>query len=197
MKKFGFTLMEIIVTIGIIGVVAAITAPTINNIMPDKNKIKVMKAYKTLSDINAEIMDDKEVWQNSPTVDKGGWTHMPEREYPEELTRRLEVVQLPAMPARELNFQTVDGMGWRVIDLDGRFAYVEINTNDDKKDDCIYSASCRNPRRYSFNIEEDQLKITPADPLTAAFLANPNKLNDRKAALKTAKNDTKNYNAQY
>ena len=67
MKKFGFTLMEIIVTIGIIGVVAAITAPTINNIMPDKNKIKVMQndqdeiknfylyESKMLGDINLDL----------------------------------------------------------------------------------------------------------------------------------------------
>jgi len=46
MKKLGFTLSEIIVTLCIIGVVAAITAPLIENLVPDKNKMMVLKYYK-------------------------------------------------------------------------------------------------------------------------------------------------------
>ena len=48
MKKFGFTLAEVIVTLGIIGLLAAITAPLLGSLTPDQNKIKVLKAYKIL-----------------------------------------------------------------------------------------------------------------------------------------------------
>ena len=36
MKKFGFTLSEVIVTLGVIGIVAAITSPLLTGIIPDK-----------------------------------------------------------------------------------------------------------------------------------------------------------------
>ena len=61
MKK-GFTLAELLVTLGTIGVLAAITAPMITGLMPDKNKMMVIKAYKTLSDINQELLDDPSIY---------------------------------------------------------------------------------------------------------------------------------------
>ncbi len=55
MKKFGFTLMEVIIALGIVGVVAAISTPLLNNLIPDKDKIAVLKTYKIIGDINNEI----------------------------------------------------------------------------------------------------------------------------------------------
>ena len=48
MKK-GFTLAELLITMGIIGVIAAILAPAIGNLMPDSNKGKVLKVYNALT----------------------------------------------------------------------------------------------------------------------------------------------------
>ena len=61
MKKNGFTLAELLIAIGIIGIVAAVTAPQLNKLLPDENKSKVLKAYKALNDINEE----NEVWNGS------------------------------------------------------------------------------------------------------------------------------------
>ena len=57
MRKMGFTLSEVLIALTIIGVVAAISAPLVNNVIPDKNKAIVLKAHKTISDINSEILD--------------------------------------------------------------------------------------------------------------------------------------------
>ena len=35
MKKTGFTLAELLITLGIIGVIVAILVPAVNNAMPD------------------------------------------------------------------------------------------------------------------------------------------------------------------
>ena len=48
MKK-GFTLAETIITLGIIGIIAALTLPVLNSARPDANKIKYLKTYDSLS----------------------------------------------------------------------------------------------------------------------------------------------------
>ena len=51
MKKIqkGFTMAEILITLAIIGVVAAIALPAVTSLMPDKNKIMYLKAYDSLA----------------------------------------------------------------------------------------------------------------------------------------------------
>ena len=39
MKKFGFTLAEIMIALSIVGVMAAVVGPAITNLAPDKNKV--------------------------------------------------------------------------------------------------------------------------------------------------------------
>lgn len=49
-KSKGFTLAEVLITLGIIGVVAAITIPTLMQNSQDKEKITALKkTYSTLS----------------------------------------------------------------------------------------------------------------------------------------------------
>ena len=43
MKKFGFTLAELLITLTIVGISVALVAPAVSNIMPDANKAKVLK----------------------------------------------------------------------------------------------------------------------------------------------------------
>ncbi len=72
MKKFGFTLSEIIITLGIIGIVAAITAPMIDGIMPDKNKAMVLKYYKIINDITTELLNNPAIYRNVNCDNTGG-----------------------------------------------------------------------------------------------------------------------------
>jgi len=58
MLKKGFTLQELLITLAIIGIVAAVTAPSIKNLIPNENKVKYMKAYSTLTSLTNEIVGD-------------------------------------------------------------------------------------------------------------------------------------------
>ena len=40
MKKFGFTLAEMIIAIAVVGVLAAASVPLVNSIIPDREKFK-------------------------------------------------------------------------------------------------------------------------------------------------------------
>ena len=48
MTKRGFTLAEVLITLGIIGVIAALTVPAMNKARPDANKVAYLKAYDTI-----------------------------------------------------------------------------------------------------------------------------------------------------
>lgn len=61
MKK-GFTLAELILTMGIIGIIAAIITPSLGDIMPDQSKAKVLKAYNTLTNMTKEIIDNPSMY---------------------------------------------------------------------------------------------------------------------------------------
>ena len=56
MKKFGFTMPELIVTLGIVGIAAAIAAPIIGNLMPDKNKLKAIECYNLVNAATEEFL---------------------------------------------------------------------------------------------------------------------------------------------
>ena len=62
MKKFGFTLAEVLITMGIIGIVAAVAAPTLNAIVPDRNKAKVLKVYNIIQSINSTLLNNPSLY---------------------------------------------------------------------------------------------------------------------------------------
>lgn len=195
MKKRGFTLMEVIVAVGIIGVVAAIATPLLNNLIPDREKIAVLKAYKTICDINAEIQEDRAIWQNTPIANAGGWRHLINGNYPEVVIEQFDIVNGSRQPsARGLRFNTNDGHTWTVEDPDPGYGTIVVDLNDEKRNHCTYNSNnCTKPGQFRFLINSEDLNIKPGDPLTAAYLANSGKLNDKKADYKTAKADRKNY----
>ena len=58
MKKKAFTLAEILIAFGAIGIIAAVTAPMLGSLMPDENKMKVLKNYKILNETTKALLND-------------------------------------------------------------------------------------------------------------------------------------------
>ncbi len=56
-KKFAFTLSEALVTLAILGVLAAILIPVLDNIRPDKDKLTYKKALYSLQKALSSAMD--------------------------------------------------------------------------------------------------------------------------------------------
>lgn len=65
MKK-GFTMMELLVVLAVLGIVGALLAPTISKILPDNNFAMFKKAYLTFSQVNEELVNDARIY---PTGD--------------------------------------------------------------------------------------------------------------------------------
>lgn len=62
MKKLGFTLSELLITLGIVGVTAALVAPAVTNMMPDKNKMMFIKNYNELATLTEKMLNDKKLY---------------------------------------------------------------------------------------------------------------------------------------
>lgn len=59
MKKLtAFTLGEVLVVIGLIGVIAALLMPTLSQMQPDRRKLMFRKAYSTVDRIVTELVND-------------------------------------------------------------------------------------------------------------------------------------------
>lgn len=65
-KKNGYTLAEVLITLGIIGVIAAVCAPLINKYKPDTTKIMYLKTYDMVVDTVQKLIANETIY---PTVD--------------------------------------------------------------------------------------------------------------------------------
>ena len=69
MKKSGFTLAEVLVTLGIIGVVAALTLPVLNtNVQKQKVGPALRKFISTMENANEHILNDNDTTKLSSAV---------------------------------------------------------------------------------------------------------------------------------
>ena len=77
-NKNGFTLAEVLITLVIIGVIAAMTIPTLmNNTNKQEYVSKLKKAYSTMAQATNKIIAD----EGNPRADIGGWATSPEAVY--------------------------------------------------------------------------------------------------------------------
>ena len=62
MKK-GFTIAEILITMGIVAVIAAMTAPAVMNMLPNTSKIKYMNIYNAIITANETMLNDETLYK--------------------------------------------------------------------------------------------------------------------------------------
>lgn len=199
MKKLGFTLSEILVAMGIIAVIAAMTAPMLDSIIPDKNKAKVLKVYKTLSSINADLLGDSSIYiidedGNCSGIDcktlpanpkyNNAAQYSGDVKYCYLLADKLSRANSITQNGNTLTFDTTDGLHWTLACTAGSNPTVTIKTDDST--DCQYG-TCNDKKynSFAFNIKNSG-SVSGGDPLTKAFLMNPTKLNDKKTDLAKA-----------
>ena len=73
MKKFGYTLAEILIAITIIGIMTAVMLPLVNNTKPDKTKVMYLKTYDSLVEILNNVSSNSQIFAVS--TQSGGQTY--------------------------------------------------------------------------------------------------------------------------
>ena len=185
MKKFGYTLAELMVAMTVIGVIAAVAAPVLLNIIPDKNKVKVLKYYAMLDDTINQIFEDESVYHPrtiAPNYNDGYITSINGTDPCSGLTCLEEPFE-DLLQTRLID-GVRDGSTWNITDNEnGTFI---INVVVDGRERKQYSVGdTRNINSFNFRIEQSG-NILAGDPLTDAYLSNPSKLNDKRNDLDTA-----------
>ena len=66
MKKQAYTLAEVLITLSIIGILAAVLVPLANKFKPDKNKAMFLKTYDTIVKAVRELAGNTTIY---PLVD--------------------------------------------------------------------------------------------------------------------------------
>ncbi len=203
MKKSGFTLTELVITVGIIGVAAVLTMPTIMNIIPDKNKLKVLQYHSKIHAKINEILSDPEIYHPYTHYDEvtgeyiitqdgstecAGLSCIDGDIFEKELIRRLK---LQTDEEGKNKFQ--DGVEF-IIANSGNKREISLKIND--ADECTSNIVLDSPTTgcsgrgdiNTFKFTVDNLGgITTNDYLLKAYLANPNEMNNKEKDYKAAK----------
>lgn len=66
LKKQGFTLMEILLCVGIIGILAAILMRVLSGVMPDIDKASFVRAYLTTRTVVSDMINDSSIYSQEP-----------------------------------------------------------------------------------------------------------------------------------
>ena len=67
MKKRAFTMIEVLITLAIVGVISALMIPAINKIRPDENKMMYLKAYDSLVEAVHGLANNKSLYSDIST----------------------------------------------------------------------------------------------------------------------------------
>lgn len=131
MLKKGFTLQELLITMGIVGIVAALTIPAMVKMMPDRNKTMYMKAYNTLVNETEDIISDNSLFwdtgfdgnefqtfgllssEQPEVAPYSADEHCQnETKFPAILSHRLNIKVGPSYEETTTTFTTNDGIDW-------------------------------------------------------------------------------------
>ena len=164
MKKNAFSLAEVLAVTAIIGVIAAITMPTIGIIRANDHKILYRKAYKTLEQFCYEMVNDEDLYpydsinygfKNTTPIIHLNKTFGTPSKFRELLKTKFEIT-------KEFGdeFTTNDGIVWTVPNSDFSLGYhdISIDVNGEKKPNCYYDPTSTEERLKNCK-EPDQLRF--------------------------------------
>ena len=216
MKKLGFTLAEVLVSLAIVGVIAAVIGPAISNIAPDKNKSTYIDYYGKISNVIENSLNDSGIYGRNYIKSADGQYY--------ELEKCIDLgCTSAAMKSGYSSASGLSKLAWLIakdwgldssdyslgatstlttkddiefvieaeaIDIDGEDGInhtITMKLTGGGKP-CIYNPNteCRFPRWYVYNVDTFG-NVTPGDFLGKAYLRNTKTMNDKQKDYDCAK----------
>ena len=153
-KLKGFTMAEMLVTMAILGVIASVTLPIINQSRPNEEMIMLKKAYYNTARVVSELINDEDLYpEYDEDAEQSGFSNTAKAkinnsEYYSGSSKfcHLFAAKLNARDVRcnariglnnGGNFKTLDGIVWSMPF--GNFSgteYIAVDTNGTKNNNC-------------------------------------------------------------
>lgn len=177
-KKRAFTLGEVLVTLMIVGVIAALIIPIIKNAQPDKQKLMFKKAYTNVERVVTELVNDDDLYpdvgdymgfDNTNAVTVNGISYSGNTKFCNLFAMKVNVVEEVQNPAdcpknpggngtyNTPSFITADSIAYYLPSTTfATNATITVDTNGDKEPNCFYNAtSCKKPDMFEIFVGPD------------------------------------------
>lgn len=182
MKKFGFTLAELLVSLTVIAIAATMMASLSGNLMPDKNKVKVLKFHSAISNALESMFNDEDLYHPGQIIN-GSNQIVASCEGVEcfgnfNNFQNLLIARVP---------QSFMGGTWDITENeDGNYTItLDVNPNNNGQTSYTAGIDVRDIDSFVLNLDKYG-ELTPGDNLTRAYLENPLNLKSRKEDLAKA-----------
>lgn len=168
LKRFSaFTLSELLITILIVGIIAAVTLPSVQKAMPDKLEAMRKKSYFALeNNVTAIVKDEGLYWtkqdgtyglMNTDAVRIVGETYSGRTKFCELYAKMFNKRSGSAANCTfgAKTFTGVDNVDWYlpVTDFSNGYAPVTFDVNGKEEPNCSYNAtSCPHPDKFTYYI---------------------------------------------
>ena len=170
--KSGFTMAETLITIAIIGVLAAVITPAIFSRQPNREMVAYKKAYKLTTRILTELVQDDDLYnvtegfQDPTSVSYNGERYgrvSPGEKFCNLFKARLAFETSTNCGAGGGTFTTPDKIVWTIVyagDVSGR---IIIDVPGSSRPRCRDGeADCNNPNRFFIDFDQFGRIISPS-----------------------------------
>ena len=218
MKKRGFTLAELLVSLSIVAIASALMIPAFTNMMPDKYKLRVLRYHAMIANATNRMLENEAIYYKldingndnciglecdaQPLVAPynvgglGGLLYQGNGKY---INILIDMLSLERVSPLRLDYRTPDGTIWNInTEGTGNDWTTTITLTFDSKDNNNHSfdANHTSPNQFIFIINRDG-DVLAGDAMTDAYLNNPtnrDKKKDKDTARDYLNDPVKNVN---
>ena len=175
MIKKAFTLSELLIALGVIAILTAISMPIIHNLLPDQNVVMAKRAFYTTETIISDLLNYQYCYPKQRArvgLDDGlvykrceKWKFVDGQSEKDNAQDKLLTLFASKLDVKEIkdNGKTIftkDGMIWTFSNselkagMPNSYIYLTVDVNGDKEPNCgqtSQSTKCPNTRKYGFD----------------------------------------------